>query len=160
MELNYKDNPKEILEELLKHHDIKSLRAILNNKVRRKEPKANDYFSVAIDVYLIQYRNESKLEWAIEQIAETRKISDKTIKNHISKFRKQIKDEVLTLDKFKYEILSLDKLEYNKEDINQVINEFINALIDSQYNRFNNENSLKFYKSEFKAYLTKDEPPF
>ena len=94
MDLSYKNNAEEILEELLKHHDIKTLRGILNSKVRKKEPRGNNYFTIAVDVYIQQYESDSKLEWAIEQVAMNNNLSDKTVKNHITKFRKEMKKEI------------------------------------------------------------------
>ena len=99
MKYSYKEQPKEIIEELLKYHDIKSLRKILNAKSRKKIPKANNYLDVSIDVYLLQYQKDSTQIWAIEQIAEKRNISEKTIHNHITKFKKRVKED---LEKSKY----------------------------------------------------------
>ncbi len=36
MNLSYKDNPDEIIENLLKYHDVKKLKRIINNKARKK----------------------------------------------------------------------------------------------------------------------------
>lgn len=119
MNLSYEDNPREILENLLKHHDIKTLRGILNNKVRKKAPRGNNYFKIAVDVYLKQNRNDSKLEWAINEVAESTNISDKTVKNHITKFRTFIKEEIEKLPK------EANYSSAHAKDINTFINYYI-----------------------------------
>ena len=94
MQYDFKNNPKEIIEELLKYHSIDDLRKILNAKARRKEPKRNTFLSIATEVYIIQKEHDSKLEWAQEQVAEKRKIALKTVKNHTDAFRRKIKEDL------------------------------------------------------------------
>ena len=96
MKLNFKDNPKEILETLLKYHTIETLRGILNKTVRKKEPRANTFFNIAIEVYISRHLEESKLNWAIEKISNEKNIEISTTSNHLSKFRKKIKTEILS----------------------------------------------------------------
>ncbi len=108
MRLSYENNPNEIIDKLLEHHDIKTLRAIINSKARRKDPRGNNYFKIAVDVYVLQRENDSKLEWAIDQIAEQANISDKTVKNHITKFRNEVKEKIDELFKDDNYILSED----------------------------------------------------
>ena len=98
MELTYKDNPEEIIDILLKYHDVDKLKNILNNKARQKSKRGNTYFVVAVKVYMIKYLQDSKLEWAINNVAEKTNTSDKTIKNHITKFRKEIKKYIKKLN--------------------------------------------------------------
>lgn len=104
MKLTYENNPSEILDKLLEYHDIQKLRAFLNKKGRKKKVRGNNYVDVSIDVYKLVYIGEEKymLERAIDAIAEERSISDKTIKNHLRKFRKLFKyniTEMPTSDK-------------------------------------------------------------
>jgi len=158
MDLSYKNNAEEILEELLKHHDIKTLRGILNNKVRKKEPRGNNYFKTAIDVYLKQRYNESKLGWAIDQIAESANISDKTIKNHITKFRKEIKKEIGELNKgSNYDVNSI-------EDVNDFISAYLSILeeklIDEGHNPCHLSGSSTKYKQILNQFITEiNNPP-
>jgi len=147
MKLSYKDNPAEILDKLLEHHDIKTLKRILHSKVRKKEPRANNYFTIAVDVYIIRHDKESKLEWAIDQIAEKRNISDKTIKNHLTKFRKEMKEEIEKIPAY---------YSYSPQDFNN----FIDGYIAKVYQWFNDgcdyrEPDKKYteYTNVFKSYL-------
>lgn len=147
MRFTYENNPKEIIEELLKHHDIKELRAILNSKVRRKSPRINNYFTIAVEVYLMQYREDSKLEWAINKVSEERSISDKTIKNHLTKFRKEMKREIEKLP---------PSLSHSKEKVSDFIHGYIITLHDSflsdNYNSLP-EKDYERYKRVFHQYL-------
>ncbi|WP_415405884.1 hypothetical protein ACLHDG_08955 [Sulfurovum sp. CS9] len=91
MKLTYENNPSEILDKLLEYHDIKVLKALLNKKVRKKKTRGNNYIDVSVDVYKLVYLEKYMLERAIDEVAQVRSISDKTIKNHLRKFRKLFK---------------------------------------------------------------------
>lgn len=142
MRPSYENNPSEIIDKLLEHHDIKTLRAILNTKARRKDPKGNNYLKIASDVYCLQHEEDSKLEWAIDQIAEQANISDKTIKNHITKFRNEVKEKINELSK---------DSDYTIEEEDTVKN-FIKAYmkyIFNQYGRYTMNFSYSNYKELF-----------
>lgn len=140
MNLSYEENPKEILEELLKYHDVKTLRAILTNKIRRVTPKnKRDYFTIAVDVYLTQYRESSSLAWATEKVAEDRSTESNnytvsTINKHITKFRKKIKDE-------------MEKLNLNNKSKNDV-NDFIYNYIKSVHYRMEEHHNHDYHYME------------
>jgi len=91
MKLTYVNNPSEILDKLLEYHDIPTLKALLNQKGRKKKTRGNNYIDVSVDVYKLVYIEKYMLERAIDEVAQVRSISDKTIKNHLRKFRKLFK---------------------------------------------------------------------
>ena len=143
MKLTYDRNPSEILDELLKHHDIKKLRELLNKKGRKKKVRGNNYIDVAIDVYKLVYigveEKKYMTERAIDAIAEERSISDKTIKNHLRKFRKL----------FKYGIAN--SLVSDKIQTTQMIKELILSKYDWQNEQFydiDGEKEIEYFIDE------------
>jgi len=140
MNLSYEENPKEILEELLKYHDVKTLRAILTNKTKRVTPKkVRDYFTIAVEVYLTKYRESTSLVWATEKVAQDRSTESQnytvsTVNKHITKFRKKIKDE-------------MEKLNLNSQS-NDDVNDFIYEYIKSVHLRMEEHENHDYYYME------------
>ncbi len=94
MELSYKTDLIEILDKLLEYHDIDSIKNALNSKGRKRAVKGNSYLNIATIVYSTKRNHNSKLGWAISEIAERYNLSEKTVNRHIEKFRKELKELV------------------------------------------------------------------
>lgn len=112
MNLSFEENPKEILEELLKYHDVSILRGYLNSSVRKKEPRPNNHFEVSTKVYFEKYKNESTLKWAKQKVADEVHIGVATVETHIENYRKYLKEE-------------MKKIKNYNEDINTFIDGYI-----------------------------------
>jgi hypothetical protein len=97
MKLTYENNPSEILDKLLEYHDITILKALLNKKGRKRKTRGNNYIDVSVDVYKLVYLEKYMRERAIDEVAEVRSISGKTIENHLRKFRKLFKYGISTV---------------------------------------------------------------
>ena len=124
MKLTYENNPSEILDKLLEYHDITALKALLNKKGRKRKTRGNNYIDVSVDVYKLVYLEKYMRERAIDEVAQVRSISGKTIENHLRKFRKL----------FKYGIA--DTLVSDKIQTTQMIKELIHSKYDWQNEQF------------------------
>ena len=112
MELSYKTDLIEILDKLLEYHDIDSIKNALNSKGRKQAKKSNSYLNIATSVYSTKRNHDSKLGWAVSEIAGIYNLSEKTVNRHIEKFRKEIKERV------------------KDKDINNVIDGYISYIQD------------------------------
>ncbi len=122
---SYEKDAGKILDELLKYHSAKELKALLNKKERKKSVRGNNYFDVAVEVYKYVFLQDYMLERAIDSVAIRRNISSKTIKNHLRKYRKLFKSNVSQL------------LGNEQKEITKMIKEVIPLDL--------NEDALKFY---------------
>ncbi len=154
MTYNYKDHPKEIIEELLKHHSIDDLRKILNAKARKMEPKRNTPLSIGTEVYHLRSLHESKVEWAQNQVAEKRKIALKTVKNHTDAFRRKIKEDLL-----KVSGLDFDPKPYVDEFIERYIGAFSQIVYEWSFDDLP-KSQLKFYYNQTLNYYADEFLPF
>ena len=124
MKLTYENNPSEILDKLLEYHGITKLKALLNKKSRKQKTRGNNYIDVSVDVYKLVYLENYLRERAIDEVAEVRSISNKTINNHLRKFRKL----------FKYGISAMGGSD--KVQTTQMIKELIISRYDWQNEQF------------------------
>lgn len=128
--LKWEDNLEEIIDRLLEYHKVEDIRAILNKKARKKQRRANDFFLIGSLVYLLRFQNESKLEWAIDQVAEWKNISSKTVKNHKDKFRAHMKHELQRLKEEEPDTSILQSM-----DIDRFIQGYVSELADLIFDR-------------------------
>ena len=146
MKVSYEKNPSEIIDKLLEYHDIKKLQAILNSRARKKEPRGNTYLTIATAVYFTKDAKDSKLEWAIETIADEKSITAKTVKNHITSFRKEIKT-LLTdgaeVNKFIKDYISEIGEVYDFFDINTITYSNCKYFFDQVSSRYMDNNHIQ-----------------
>jgi len=128
MKLSYKENPKELIEELLKYHSVETLRGYINSATRKKQPHANNYLVVATNVYVLKNEIGSTLEWAISGVSDTLNITPYTIKSHLTKFRNEIKYKLkklpighklygVSIDKVIFEYVTMVSSHHNKDNL-------------------------------------------
>jgi len=93
--MNIKENPKEILNAIAKEHGIEYIKKFLNtyNKAqRKKQKKINSYDEIAKEVYNLVLNNDYSKTRAMDEIADRRNIKAYTVRNHCSKFDKEIRE--------------------------------------------------------------------
>jgi len=151
---SYKENPEAVIDKLLEYHSIEDLRAIINRKVRRKARRGNNFFEVAVEVYIYQRWNDSKMTYAIDQISESKNISPKTIQNHITKFR--------NLMRSRYEELKGDPNFFIPDSIpfDTFLGGYIKHILKTRPHTMNRENLEDSYRDYIERYRDLDEIPF
>ncbi len=92
MELSYETDLTEILDKLLEHHDIDSIKNALNRKGRKHAIKGNSYLNIATTVYSTMEMHSSTKTWAISETANRYNLKESTVNRHIEKFRKEFKE--------------------------------------------------------------------
>lgn len=148
---SYKDNPAAVIDKLLEYHSIEDLRAILNRKARRRAKRGNTVFEIATETYLLKRLHNSKLNWAVDQIADEKGIGPKTVYNHLTNFRNMLKSR-------------LERLKQNREynippslTFDKFIKDYIKYLAEiGNPNPVKNEED---FEESFQAYIQRYRTP-
>lgn len=107
--MNIKENPKEILEAILKAHGIEVIREFIgayNRKARKKSTRVNNNLDVIKAYYDLVINRGYSSERAKEQVAEQKNIQASTVRNHIQNFRDEMKENNLLDIGYTIEVIS------------------------------------------------------
>jgi len=137
--------PKIILDELLNHYSHKLLIDIIKSK-SNKESDDNDFMVIGVSVYTYVFLGNFSVKRAIKQVSDdtfatniVKGIKENTVKRHVEKFRKHIKEDLF--DNW--------SLVYPPDDIDIFIKEFITTCIvnDQSFELYEKSKIWEYYES-------------